>query len=123
MRWMLVFFVAFTCLGCKRTPSEATMGETHAVTTIDAAAVAQLTVDVRADGTLALNGATVKDENELTERTRELARDKPVLHAVIHVDKGVAYDRVIAAERALKQGGVAHMSFAAFGAPIDASLP
>ncbi len=117
MRFVLVFVALAAC------KQSAPVTETQDVITIDAAAVAQLTVDVRADGTLALNGATVKDENELTERTRELARDKPVLSAVIHVDKDVAYDRVIAAERALKQGGVAHMSFAAFGAAIDASLP
>ena len=119
MRLALILAVLGLVCACKRSAPES--GDAMM---IDAAAVAQLTVDVRADGTLALDGRTVKDENELTERTREIARDKPVLSAVIHVDKDVAYDRVIAAERALKQGGVVHMSFATLGARLDgAALP
>ena len=116
MRFALIFLALATCKQPLPAP------ETEDVMTIDAAAVAQLTVDVRADGTLALNGGTVKDEAELTSRTRDIARDKPVLSAVIHVDQGVPYDRVIAAERALKQGGVVHMSFGGFGGPLDAAL-
>jgi len=95
---------------CKREPS----GESRPIE-IDAAAVAEVKVDVRADGGLAIDGRDVKDDVELESRTREIAQQKPLLHAVIHVDEGVPYDRVIEAEHALKRGGVAHMTFAVGG--------
>lgn len=84
-------------------------------TAIDAASVAEVKVDVRVDGGLAIDGRDVKDDAELESRTREIAHDKPVLHAVIHVDEGVPYDRVIETEHALKRGGAAHMTFAVGG--------
>jgi biopolymer transport protein ExbD len=95
--------------GCKR---ESVVEQPAA---IDAAAVAEVKVDVRVDGGLAIDGRDVKDDAELESRTREIAHDKPVLHAVIHVDEGVPYDRVIDAEHALKRGGAAHMTFAVGG--------
>lgn len=116
MRWAPLFVVLVACKQSAPAPEVQ-----QDVMTLDAASVSQISVDVRADGSLALNGFTVKNDSELTELTRALARDKPVLHAVIHVDQGVAYDRVIAAEHALKQGGVTHMSFGGFGAQLDAA--
>jgi len=96
-------------VACKREPSgDAQIG-------IDAAAVGEVKVDVRVDGGLAIDGRDVKDDAELESRTREIAQRKPVLHAVIHVDEGVPYDRVIEAEHALKRGGAAHMTFAVGG--------
>ena len=106
--------VALLLVACKREPSS------DAPLTIDAAAVAEVKVDVRVDGGLAIDGVDVKDDAELESRTREIAKDKPVLHAVIHVDQGVPYDRVIEAEHALKRGGAAHMTFAV-GGTKDAS--
>lgn len=93
-------------VACKREASNEAPAE------IDAAAVAEVKVDVLADGGLTIEGRNVKDDAELESRTREIAHDKPVLHAVIHVDEGVPYDRVIEAEHALKRGGAAHMTFA-----------
>ena len=98
---VLLFVVA-----CKREPA----GET-----IDKASVAEVNVDVRADGGLALDGRAVNDGAELESRTREIAQQKPMLHAVIHVEEGVPYDRVIDAEHALKRGGAAHMTFVVDG--------
>ena len=97
-------------VACKREPSNESR-----VAEIDAAAVAEVKVDVRVDGGLAIDGRDVKDDAELESRTREIAKDKPVLHAVIHVDQGVPYDRVIEAEHALKRGGASHMTFAVGG--------
>jgi biopolymer transport protein ExbD len=88
---------------------------TSAPAEIDAATVAEVRVDVRVDGGLAIDGRDVKDDAELENRTREIVQAKPVIHAVIHVDEGVAYDRVIEAEHALKRGGAAHMTFAVGG--------
>jgi biopolymer transport protein ExbD len=82
---------------------------------IDAASVGEVLVDVRVDGGLAIDGRDVMDEAALESRTREIAQQKPVLHAVIHVDQGVPYDRVIETEHALKRGGAAHMTFAVGG--------
>jgi biopolymer transport protein ExbD len=102
--------VAVLCLllvACKRDPVE--------TGAIDAAAVGEVLVDVRADGGLAIDGRNVKDDGELADRTREIAQSKPVLHAVIHVEEGVPYERVIEAEHALKRGGASHMTFAVGG--------
>jgi biopolymer transport protein ExbD len=99
-------------VACKREPSsDAQPAEIE----IDAAAVAEVKIDVRLDGGLAIDGRNVTDDAELESRTREIAKQKPVLHAVIHVDEGVPYDRVIETERALKRGGAAHMTFAIGG--------
>jgi biopolymer transport protein ExbD len=95
-------------VACKREPSAEQVA-------IDAAAVGEVRVDVRVDGGLAIDGRDLKDEGELESRTREIAQQKPVLHAVIHVDEGVPYDRVIETEHALKRGGAAHMTFAVGG--------
>jgi len=95
---------------CKREPSN----EVQPVE-IDAAAVGEVKVDVLVDGGLTINGRLVADDKELESRTREIAQQKPVLHAVIHVDPGVPYDRVMDAEHALKRGGAAHMTFAVGG--------
>ncbi len=114
---MRLVLVLFALAGCRQAPTS----ETHDVVTIDAAA-SQIEIDVRADGTLAMNGRTVKDENALADEARGLAQTTPVIHAVIYVDEGVAYDRVIASMNALKRGGVTHMSFGVRGlAPADAS--
>ena len=102
--------VALLLVACKREPSN----EAQPVE-LDAAAIAVVTVDVRVDGGLAIDGRDLKDDAELESRTREIAHDKPVLHAVIHVDQGVPYDRVIETEHALKRGGAAHMTFAVGG--------
>ena len=107
---MRPLLVALLLAACKREPSsEAQPAE------IDAAAVGEVKVDVRVDGGLAIDGRDVKDDAELESRTREIAHDKPMLHAVIHVDEGVPYDRVIETEHALKRGGAAHMTFAVGG--------
>ena len=103
------FVIGLLLVACKREPTN------EAPAAIDAAMVAEVKVDVLVDGGLAIEGRNVKDDAELENRTRETARDKPVLHAVIHVDEGVPYDRVIEAERALKRGGAAHMTFAVGG--------
>ena len=95
-------------VACKREPAADQV-------VIDAASVVEVKVDVRVDGGLAIEGRDVKDDAELESRTREIAKDKPVLHVVIHVDEGVPYDRVIEAEHALKRGGAAHMTFAVGG--------
>jgi biopolymer transport protein ExbD len=107
-----IAFAVLLLVACKREASnEAQPVEAE----IDAAAVAEVKVDVRIDGGLAIDGRTVKDDAELESRTREIAQQKPVLHAVIHVDEGVPYDRVIETEHALKRGGAAHMTFAVGG--------
>jgi len=106
----VAIIAALMLAACKREPSH----EVQPVE-IDAAAVGEVKVDVLVDGGLAIEGRDVKDDAELESRTREIATQKPVLHAVIHVDEGVPYDRVIEAEHALKRGGAAHMTFAVGG--------
>lgn len=105
MRLRLVF-VLFVLSACKREAS-VTVEETPAVV-IDAAALVEVNVDVKADG-FAIDGRDVKDDAELESRTKEIGRDK-TLHAIIHVGEGVPYDRVILAEHALKRGGAVHMT-------------
>ncbi len=117
MRWMLAW-LAFAAVGCKQSSST----EAHDVNAIDAA-VTQIAIDVRADGSLAIDGRTVADENALAEEARVVAQKTPLLHAVIYVAEGVAYDRVISTEQALKRGGVTHMSFGVRGSKSDATAP
>jgi biopolymer transport protein ExbD len=110
---MRIAFAVMMLVACKREPSSDAQPQPQAQPVeIDAADVAEVKVDVRLDGGLAIDGRNIKDDAELESRTREIAQQKPVLHAVIHVDEGVPYDRVIETEHALKRGGAAHMTFA-----------
>jgi biopolymer transport protein ExbD len=113
MRWTLALLALVAC-------KQPTTTETRDAPVIDAAA-AQIDVDVRADGSLAIDGRPLADDSALADAARVIAQQKPVIHAVIYVAEGVPYERVISTEQALKRAGVKHMSFGVRGTKGDAA--
>jgi biopolymer transport protein ExbD len=117
----IVFAVA--TMGCKRIGADAQpapSASTVAVKNIDLPRAASfddmvvpmLSVEIHADGTLAVNGEAVPDERAVTARALDARAKSPDLRAVIRADRTVAYERVIRVMDALKRGGISQMAFA-----------
>ena len=77
-----------------------------------------LAVDVNADGTYAVNGERVP-ENEIMKRALREREKAPDVRAVIRADRTVPYQRVITAMDALRQAGISRLAFAVSIEPVE----
>lgn len=71
----------------------------------DDTAPSELSITIRADGGLALNGKP-SDEASINTYAQELAGKRPDVQAIISADKDVPHGRVVGIIDAVKSGGV-----------------
>jgi len=71
----------------------------------DDTAPSELSIAIRADGGLALNGKP-SDESAINAYAQELAIKRPDVQAIISADKDVPHGRVVGIIDAVKSGGV-----------------
>ena len=71
----------------------------------DDTAPSELSIAIRADGGLALNGKPA-DEASINSYAQELAGKRPDVQAIISADKDVPHGRVVGIIDAVKSGGV-----------------
>ncbi len=99
------------CGGSTPSPSTSTTGATYPETV--RAAIAH-------DGSMTFDGKHV-DANELTNRTREAARQQPNLKVLVDAERETSFQLVMSAIDRMKAGGATNIAFGTIVAPAPAA--